>query len=161
MVLVCMPLLATGGVYLAFHLGMFGTVSSPPTALGSHGPAEPDPARARLLRERITSQERGIALMSRERLEVDEDLALQQRLLNEAVARLRQLEGTSTSGMTPLQIDRLRVAHSDAVAAAKNATTRAKQLETRRGSLDRRIDAAERERDDALAELGETPVAVE
>jgi hypothetical protein len=155
-VVVFVPLLAVGGVYSAIRLGMLDAA-----AMAGLGTAESDPARARQLRERVASQERGIALMSRERLEVDEDRALQQRLLVEAVARLRQLEGTSTSGMTPIQVDRLRVAHGDAVAAAKNATTRTRQLDTRRDSLDRRIATAERERDAALTELGEKPVVAE
>lgn len=113
----------------------------------------------RALRERVASRERGIALMNRERQGVVDDLVVQQRLLTEATTRLRNLESTSTTGMSPLALDQLRRAHADTVAAAKNATLRSKQLTDRRDSFDRRIATARSERDAALTALGEPPRA--
>lgn len=157
LLLILLPvLLGAGGV--ALYLGKAYASLSTTRPLVE---APPDEARARLLRERAASQDRGIALMSRERLGVQQDLDKQLRLRDQAVAHLRQLESTATSGLTPAQRDNLRIAHSDAVAAAKNATLRSKQLTERLGSFDRRIAAAEQERDAALRELGISPEPAE
>jgi hypothetical protein len=117
--------------------------------------------RERQLRERVSSQERGISLMSRERVGVLDELVIQQRLLDDATRRLRSIEATSTGGMSPAQLDNLRIAHADAVAAAKNATLRVRQLSDRRDSLNRRITTAQKERDAALTELGLAPATTE
>jgi hypothetical protein len=140
----------------AQDLPMVGSLLVPPAAGNAVNTAEAA-TRERQLRERVSSRERGISLMSRERAEVLSDLAVQERIRDEATARLRSIENTSTSGMSATQIDHLRVAHSNAVAAAKNATLRARQLSDRRDSLNRRIATAESERDAALVDLGVAP----
>jgi hypothetical protein len=99
--------------------------------------------------------------MQRERDGVVSELATQQRILDDATARMRSLENTSTSGLSQAQIDNLRIAHNNAVAAAKNATTRIRQLNDRRESYNRRIATAEAERSAALVELGLAPAAAE
>lgn len=146
----------------AQDIPLVGPVLVPPPASGGPvGDSGDGAARDRQLRDRVSARERGISLMSRERVGVLDDLARQQRLLDEATARLRRIESTSTRGMSPLQVDNLRVAHADAVAAAKNATLRTRQLSDRRDSLNRRIATAEAERDAALVDLGLAPAVTE
>lgn len=170
--LIVLPVLSFAGVLIADRTGLItmpawwrsttedlplvgkGPAASP-TATGDAA------ARERQLRDRVNSRERGIALMTRERNEVVTELATQQRVLDEATARMRSLENTSTSGMSAVQIDNLRIAHSNAVAAAKNATGRIRQLTDRRESYNRRIATAESERTAALVELGLAPAATE
>lgn len=123
--------------------------------------ADSGTGQERQLRDRVTARERGINLMSRERAGVIDDLTIQQRLLDDATARLRVIENTPTRGLAPVQLDNLRIAHADAVAAAKNATSRLRQLKDRQDSLNRRIATAQAERDAALVELGISPPTTE
>lgn len=169
--LIALPALAFAGVLIADRCGWITMPSwwrsaaqdIPLVGPELVAPATPegDAGRERQLRERIQSRERGIALMNRERVPVVNDLATQQRLLDEATARMRSLENTSTSGLSAAQIENLRVAHDNAVAAAKNASLRARQLSDRRDSLDRRIATAEAERHAAQVALGLVPATTD
>lgn len=171
--LIAIPLLTLGGLVVADRQGLIvlpdwwrSTAQGIPVVGSALVPADAasagdDAGRTRRLRERVDSRERGLSLMTRERAEVLDDLTTQQRLLDDATVRLRGIENTPTRGLSPLQLDNLRIAHADAVAAAKNATLRTRQLTDRRDSLNRRITTAQQERDAALAELGLGPSATD
>lgn len=110
-------------------------------------------ARANELQRLITSRESGIDLLTRDRAKANAKLVQAQNNLAEAKARLAKLERVKIAPADSARQYEWRIAHDDAITAAKNATNEIARQGDIVESFDRRIAKATDERDAAKSEL--------